>query len=364
MAGLWFCNPSYTRGREHHSGIHFTNNYHATNLEPFPLSSDDIYGDNAADCFDTNEDGSNDDCAYGIAATNPFVPAAMLQAAREANPGIADENLVIGFARRTTELDPRGADNLRQSFRLVTGFEGQFLEDFKYEAYYNYGRTAQDQKSSGQINVLNMRNALDAVVNPDTGEIVCRDEVARLQGCIPVNVFGKGSMTAELTPDERSKLLRYLQANSSRTATLEQNVVSAYVTGPMFTLPGGVAQFSFGAEYRDESSEAIADGLSQQGLNAGNISPPTVGRFNVTEVYGEVNLPLLADKPFIESLEMELGPRSSFRPVLGQRRCSPSRDRLRQGCRKRAPREGFTACLWRDCISSDRIDWQRKWTKR
>ncbi|MEJ2419696.1 MAG: hypothetical protein P8Y45_22785 [Exilibacterium sp.] len=37
----------------------------------------------------------------------------------------------------------------------------------------------------------------------------------------------------------------------------------------------------------------------------------------------------------------------------GQRRCSPSRDRLRQGCRKRAPREGFTACFWRDCISSD-----------
>ncbi|MEJ2445970.1 MAG: TonB-dependent receptor, partial [Exilibacterium sp.] len=301
----WFTEATYARTETQ------------SNLEPFPLSSDDIYGDNAADCFDTNEDGSNDDCAYGIAATNPFVPTAMLQAAREANPGVADEDLVIGFARRTTELDPRGADNLRQSFRLVTGFEGQFLEDFKYEAYYNYGRTAQDQKSSGQINVLNMRNALDAVVNPDTGEIVCRDEVARLQGCIPVNVFGKGSMTAELTPDERSKLLRYLQANSSRTATLEQNVVSAYVTGPMFTLPGGVAQFSIGAEYRDESSEAIADGLSQQGLNAGNISPPTVGRFNVTEVYGEVNLPLLADKPFIESLEMELAASFSDYSTIG-----------------------------------------------
>ena len=88
----------------------------------------------------------------------------MRQLVRDANPGIADENLVVGFARRTTELDQRAADNTRQTLRLVTGLEGD-VGDYHYEVAVNYGRTTQDQKSSGQVNVLNMRNALDAVVD-------------------------------------------------------------------------------------------------------------------------------------------------------------------------------------------------------
>lgn len=287
-------------------------------LEPFPFSSADVYGDSQASCVDTDNDMALDTCANGIPGTNPFIPADILQAARTANPGIADDDLVIGFVRRTTELGPRGADNLRQTFRNVMGLKGSFLDDFNYEVSFNYGRTTQEQKSSGQINVLNMRYALDAIRDPnDANNIICRDAVARAQGCVPANVFGLGSLTAGLSDSDQTNLLRYLQANSSRTATIEQTVSSGFISGPLFELPGGTAQFSVGAEYRKEKSESIADGLSQQGLNAGNISPPTIGSFDVSELFAEVRLPLLADKPAVHSLEVELAARLSDYSTVG-----------------------------------------------
>ena len=296
-------------------------NYSSTetnsSLEPFPFGSDDIYGGNQADCFDTNGDDVNDDCAFGIPALSPLVPLEMLQAAREANPGVSEEDLVIGFARRTTELGRRGADNLRQTFRVVTGFEGEFLDDFTYEFSLNYGRTSQEQKSSGQINVLNARYALDVITDPVSGEVICRDEIARLQGCLPFNVFGMGAITAGLTDDETVQTLRYLQANSSRSANIEQTVASGFIAGPLFSLPAGEAQFSIGVEYREESSESVADGLSQQGLNAGNISPPTIGSYDVTEFFAETTFPLLAGKPFVESLELDLAARFSDYSTVG-----------------------------------------------
>lgn len=301
----WFMETSYSSTETNSS------------LEPFALASDDIYGDNRADCFDTDGDNINDECDFGIPALSPLVPSAILQAAREANPSIADESLVIGFARRATELGQRGADNLRQTFRVVTGFEGDFLDDFTYEFSLNYGRTSQEQKSSGQINVLNARYALDVIADPVSGEIVCRDNIARLQGCLPFNVFGLGAITAGLTDQENTQILRYLQANSSRSATIEQTVASGFIAGPLFSMPAGDAQFSIGAEYREEFSDSVADGLSQQGLNAGNISPPTIGSYDVTEFFIETTFPLLSNKPYVDSLELDVAARISDYSTVG-----------------------------------------------
>lgn len=292
-------------------------------MEPMPLASADIYGDNQANCTDTDGDDVNDTCnGFGVSINNPFVPEEMRRIAREANAGVSDDELILGFVRRTTELDPRGADNLRQTFRVVTGFKGSFLDDFNYELSFNYGRTHQDQKSSGQINVLNFRRALEAeaLFNND-GDITgyqCTDEIARAQGCVPVNVFGLGSMTEGMTEDEARNLRDWLQADSSRANMIEQTIATGFVAGPMFELPGGTAMFSTGFEYRDEYSEQIPDGLTQQGLNAGNKTPPTVGGYDVSEAFVEFSLPILADLPLVSSLEMDIAARFSDYSTVGQ----------------------------------------------
>ncbi|MEM8817629.1 MAG: TonB-dependent receptor [Pseudomonadota bacterium] len=282
-----------------------------SSLEPFPLESNDIFGDNAAQC-----DAASLTCSFGIAGTNPYIPATMLQLAREANPGIADEDLRFGFARRMTELDQRGASNLRQTFRYVLGVEGDFGNGYSYELSANFGRTTQKQESTGQINVLNMRNALDAI-DDGNGNIICADAIARAQGCLPVNVFGFGAVTAGLDDLTRRNLLTYLKAPSSVQATVEQRVLSGFISGDLFEMPAGAARFVVGAEYRDEQSESIGDALSQQGLNAGNAIPPTLGSYNVSEAFVEFEIPLLADMPLVQSWDVNLAARFSDYSTVG-----------------------------------------------
>jgi outer membrane receptor protein involved in Fe transport len=288
--------------------VNYSSTESQSSLEPFPLGSDDIY-DSAPICDATG-------CTNGVPLTNPYVPEDMLTIARAASPGIADEDLVLAFARRTTELDQRGADNLRQTFRGVAGVKGD-IGEFHYDASINYGRTTQSQRSSGQINVLNMRNAFNAE-DDGTGNIICSDPIARAQGCIPVNIFGTGSITAGLDDQTRRNLLTYLQAPASTQAKIEQTVASGFVSGPMFELPAGDVRFVIGGEYREEKSESYGDALSQQGLNAGNAIPPTVGSFDVWELFGELEIPIITGKRFAESLELSLAGRWSDYSTVGR----------------------------------------------
>src|SRR5690606_25123501 len=69
--------------------------------------------------------------------------------------------------------------------------------------------------------------------------------------------------------------------------------------------------FAIGAEYRRESSEENNDALTNAGLNAGNAIPDTSGSFDVKEVYGEINVPILADTPLFYSLNLRAAGRIS-----------------------------------------------------
>ena len=288
-------------------------------LEPFPLSSEDLFGDNAQQFVDDDGDGVFDRSTFGISILNPFVPEGIRAEARagadfdgDGIQDIADEDLVVGFVRRTTELIQRGANNNRQTARFVFGVDGAINDNWSYETSINFGRTTQSQRSTGQVNVVNMRYALDAI-QLDDGSIVCADEIARLQGCVPVNIFGQGSITPEMAD--------YIRAPSSRQATVEQQVYNGFVTGDLgFASPGAEdnVRVVLGGEWRVESSESIPDALSQVGLNAGNISPPVIGRYNVAEFFTELDIPLVQDAPFIEDLRVNLSARWSDYSTVGR----------------------------------------------
>jgi hypothetical protein len=83
----------------------------------------------------------------------------------------------------------------------------------------------------GQVNVLNVRYALDSVVDPVTGKVVCRDVVAQAQGCVPINIFGLHS----ITPGAAT----YINAPENREAVIQEQVYSAVAQGPLFKLPAG-----------------------------------------------------------------------------------------------------------------------------
>jgi outer membrane receptor protein involved in Fe transport len=151
--------------------------------------------------------------------------------------------------------------------------------------------------------------AVDAVRDPNTGQIVCRVNSTSLAqdpagsanddpACVPVNLFGEGR------PSQAA--LDYFNVTSwvkSKAAELD---LLAYVggdTSQWFSLPGGPVRFVIGAEDRYESAHQRADPISSAGATFFNafqeFDPP---KLNVKEVFGELEFPILRDLPFAHEL--------------------------------------------------------------
>ncbi|MGH8167739.1 MAG: TonB-dependent receptor domain-containing protein, partial [Woeseiaceae bacterium] len=92
---------------------------------------------------------------------------------------------------------------------------------------------------------------------------------------------------------------------------------SLNVTGDLFELPAGSAAFAAGAAYRDHEGSFRPDPIAESGETAGIPSGSTAGAFDVTEFYAEVSLPLLADGPLAEYLELNLAARASDYSTFG-----------------------------------------------
>jgi len=282
---------------DHHRAF-FEGTYASTQatsvLEPYPLGAEDIYpatgGQTPAEFL-----------VNGVLLANPLIPAAVFNTtADEDGDGLRD----YYFTRRMAEAGNRGNVADRDTFRIVGGLEGElFGGGWRYEAFYAYGQTKEAQTSSGQVNVLNFRNALEAIPDVDdldgdgnVTEAICRDANARDQGCVPVNVFGFNSISPAA--------FDYIKAPGMLATFTQQKIAGLNLTGHVFDLPAGPVGLAVGAEYRDEYSRSEFDPLQQAGLNAGNAIPRTEGDFDVKEGYLEVRVPLLADKPMFEKLDL------------------------------------------------------------
>ena len=260
-----------------------------TNIEPYPLNSVDIYPASAGRV-------PAEFLVNGVLVKNAFVPANLYASAVDTDgDGLKD----FGFTRRLAEFGPRHSTVDRGTMRLATGLKGSVFGDWNYEAFIAYGRTTESQNSTGQVNVLTMRSALEAI--PGANGPVCRDANAVSQGCVPINVFGYNSIKPEA--------LKYVTAPGSLATAITQKLAGASISGELFQLPAGKIGIAAGMEYRNEDSSSVADPLTQAGLNAGNATPPTYGSYNVKEVYVETRIPLLKDAPFAKNLDA----RGSFR---------------------------------------------------
>lgn len=239
----------------------------------------------------------------GIPCDNPFAPASLVAAACDGG------DTVIPFFRRMTELGTRGTRSERNSYRILTGLRGDIAEDLHWETYASYGRIDLTQQNGGVVNVVNFRNALD--VEPDgVGGYRCADPFARATGCVPINLFGLGSITPEAAA--------YVRAPTSRIGYTTQENIGATIGGPAFELPAGPVEFSLGAEWRREAAGDTPDALTQAGLTSSNREGVTEGSYHVGEFFGELEIPLLHDVAFAQDLSIGLAYRYSDYSTLGR----------------------------------------------
>ena len=192
-----------------------------------------------------------------------------------------------------------GVDNQNRTHRVVAGLEGGLGGNWKWSAYGEYGHT--DYKALSTNNVITARFArsVDAVLSG--GNIVCRvnanastadDDPA----CVPVNLFGAGS------PSQAAKA--YFQGTQRYDVDIDQRVVAGEIQGDLFSIGDRAVTVASGAEYRENKVDGVSDPIAQAGGYLLGNPRALSGKIEVKEAFAEILVPLLADQPMFDSLEL------------------------------------------------------------
>ncbi|MFN3818052.1 TonB-dependent receptor domain-containing protein [Blastomonas sp.] len=243
-----------------------------------------------------------------ISIDNPFVTPSLRALMVQANV------TSIGVLRSDQELGLRGQDTNRDLYQLVAGTRGMIgFGDLRYDASVQYGSVNFTNTRVNDVDQAKFLNALDAVRDA-SGAIVCRSDVARSQGCVPINFLQTG---AAISPAG----VNYIRIPfATETARLNQLVATANITGSIGDFWGaGNISFAGGIEYRKEESTYLTSPVDQAGQGFFfTRRQSTAGQFDVLEFYGEVVVPLLTDRPFFERLELEGAVRTSDYSTSGR----------------------------------------------
>lgn len=264
--------------------------------------------------FQSNQPGSR----FGtlnpnIPLNNPFIPQALRDAitAYNANPPVSGTppvaapqiTEIVWWQRFNDAGGPRGADSSRRMTRSVVGLKGDFDSiagfgrNFRWELSHTLGRTTVNLNTEGLVNTSNLYNGLRVEADPNNpGQFRCVDAGARAQGCVPINPF------ADYTPAMRQAL----RIGSMAIGTSSLNDTLLTLTGTVADLPAGSMRAAVGAERRTFSGFLDRDVVVNNALATGNqISDTDFAKTKTDEVFAEVLVPILADKPFAQSLNFE-----------------------------------------------------------
>jgi outer membrane receptor protein involved in Fe transport len=252
-----------------------------------------------------------------IEPDNPFVPAAL--------QGVPLADGVYYMSRDHVDLGLRGDDVERETERTVIGARGE-LDWASWETSLVYGKTEVlalqtnnrfDDRFFAALDVVDNGGVPDCRVNvdPDATPFDFPDPVTYTPGdgtCVPLNLFGEGVASQEAVD--------WIMGTTRAVDEIEQTVLSGFLTGDTegwFSLPAGPMGWAAGGEYREESSESIPDPFDTAGATFGNAILPNFGEFDVTELFGEVSVPLLAGQPAAEELTLEAAYRWSDYSSIG-----------------------------------------------
>ncbi len=239
---------------------------------------------------------------FPISRSYAYLPA-NLAAAMDAN-GITQINVQKQFPF-----------NVKQTFesrtnRIVTGATYDFDDNWSGDIYYTYGETKSQMTLNDFSNTIAIQNSLTAVRDPVTGAVTC---ATGGQYCVPWNIFGREPIPTG------SALQNYINPQNQYFNENTQQAIEATVTGTLFELPAGPVDIAVGGGYRKETLNETSDalGLASQrnpfNNNPGALiyinAPAIKGDLELFEGFGEAQIPLLSDLPFIDSLEANVAAR-------------------------------------------------------
>lgn len=256
-----------------------------------------------------------------IDATNPYNPFGFtLNLSTDTSTGGTDYFL----GRRPLEGGPRIFQQNVDTWYVGGGFRGDFQaasRDFYWDVNAAWSRNHADQTTHGSYNARKIREALGPAGVDSDGNLVCGvpdgtglvvDPIPR---CVPLNLFGGQGANGEGTITQA--MLDYIRPVLHDVSEQELKDFTANFAGTIVPLPAGGLNFAVGFEFREESGFYIPDAIYGAGDSAGVPSGPTEGEYDVTEFYGELQVPILKDVPGADLLQVSAALRSSDYSTFG-----------------------------------------------
>lgn len=161
---------------------------------------------------------------------------------------------------------------------------------------------------------------LNTVFDPASGQFVCDAPIVS-------PVTGRPACFAADFTDpffinngrfEDDDLNEYFFPKRFSYTEFQQYLVNGFVTGDLFNLPAGPVGAVLGFEYRLDRIETQVDRAAfNQELDGDFIDRGASGSRSLTEIFGEVEVPLLANQPFANELTLNLAGRYTSEENFG-----------------------------------------------
>ncbi|WP_444940414.1 TonB-dependent receptor domain-containing protein [Microbulbifer sp. ZKSA004] len=256
----------------------------------------------AYDALLTNPNVVDDFIDYYGAAPSDFGLLNGALGAQMSRPGVA-----VKGDRNTTDVS-------LESIRFVTGLRGDLpmlnvgsLSNWSFETYASFS------KSDGRSTTWGVREdklnySLETTrEDPDNpGSYICGDN----DGCVPINMYAgslyEGVIGDFATQEERD----YVFGTRKFRTEYYQTILSAYASGTVLNLPAGEMVLGLGIEFRNDRIKSIPNDVAGEGLFFGYTADQgATGHKDTREIYGEIEIPILAGKFMAEELTTNLSAR-------------------------------------------------------
>lgn len=245
---------------------------------------------------------------FTISRNNPYLtPSTSNLIFGDPNNVKPDGTATVGIRRRIIETIPLGGRDINFQTSVthgIVGFRGTTSNDFKWDVFAEYGESKQHQDLLNDISLIRTTQAINAVSTANGP--ACADPSG---GCIPINLFG--------TTPIPTNALNYILENGSQDNRYTQMVTGGNIGGTLGFLKSPFAEkaaaVSVGVEYRRETgSQSVSQNYgSGDMIYFGQGTAVPEASFNAKEIFGELQMPVVTDKPFFRALNIEGGIRYS-----------------------------------------------------
>ncbi|MGY1408883.1 TonB-dependent receptor domain-containing protein [Luteimonas sp. A611] len=236
--------------------------------------------------------------------SDPFLPDSLRQR-------MLDQDMTeLPMSRHYSHLPMSREIHRRQAVSFGTDLSGPLSERIDWKGFLRWGTVEDDITTTNMVGHNEWLLARDVTVDA-AGAPICADPIARRAGCVPTDLFSTEMPSQEwlnyVMPHERYE----------RTQNSMLNVGIGF-NGELFDLPTGTVRFAAGAEWRHEKLDTRDDPntvkLNNIIWSPGNdhgLHPDMSAERKVSEVYGELVVPVLSDLPFAQKLDLEAAYRYS-----------------------------------------------------